>query len=224
MNSKEPSLLSHIQQERKKTFDEGGISSIILCVKVKTENDISNGLQLHRKIVEDEVNKEGSNVTGLLMGQGNSILHLLEGPSFALLRILEGLAQNEQFLDPFVQSGRIAYIVEDRPQRYWPEWFSCTVQEKKSPIDDITAETCNDIIHDLAQGLFEIGNGLQSTSHELFDISQYSEKIPGKNLTIAISNSSLFMTLEEFVYMYVAPYHLDLESESTWPVERVVNY
>ena len=224
MNTKEPSLLSHIQQERKNTFDELGVSSIIFCVKVKSENDISNSLQLHRKIVEDEVNKEGSNVTGLLMGQGNSILHLLEGPSYALLRILECLSQNEQFLDSAVQSGRIAYVVEDRPQRYWPEWFSCTVQEKKSPIDDITAETCNDIIHDLAQGLFEIGSGLQSTSHEQFDISQYSEKIPGKNLTIAISNSSLFMTLEEFVLMYSAPYHLDLESESTWPVERVVNY
>lgn len=223
MNNKEPSLLTHIQQERKNTFDELGVSSIIICVKVKTESDIANGLQLHRKIVEDEVNKEGSNVTGLLIGQGNSILHLLEGPSYALLRILECLAQNEQFVD-LVQSGRIAYNVEDCPQRYWPEWFSCTVQDKKSPIDDISAESCNDIIHDLAQGLFEIGSGLQSTSHELFDISQYSEKIPGKNLTIAISNSPLFMTLEEFVLMYSAPYHLDLESESTWPIERVVNY
>jgi hypothetical protein len=101
MNTKEPSLLTHVQETRKNTFHEGGISSIILCIKVKTEGDVTNGLQLHRKIVEDEVNKEGSNVTGLLMGQGTSILHLLEGPSYALLRILECLAQNEQFLGKY---------------------------------------------------------------------------------------------------------------------------
>ena len=127
-------------------------------------------------------------------------------------------------LDPCIQSGRIAYVVEDRPQRYWPEWFSCTVQEKKSPVEDISAETCNDIIYELAQGLFEIGEGLQSTSHENFEISKYSEKIPGKNLTVAIANSSLFMTLEEFFMLYVTPYQLDLESEVTWPLEKIINY
>jgi len=113
MNSKEPSLLTHVQETRKNTFHEGGISSIILCIKVKTEGDVTNGLQLHRKIVEDEVNKEGSNVTGLLMGQGTSILHLLEGPSYALLRILECLAQNEQFLGKYLINFLIQFFLID---------------------------------------------------------------------------------------------------------------
>lgn len=69
MHTDEPSLLSHITEVRKKALDEGGLSTVIFCGTINNENDIAAALQIHRNIVEIEVNKEEVNVTGLLMGQ-----------------------------------------------------------------------------------------------------------------------------------------------------------
>lgn len=69
MHSEEPSLLSHLTEVRAKSIPEGGLSTVIYCGKVRTENDLMNALQVHRSIVEEEVNKEQVNVTGILMGQ-----------------------------------------------------------------------------------------------------------------------------------------------------------
>jgi hypothetical protein len=69
MHSEEPSLLSHLTEVRAKAIPEGGLSTVIYCGKVRTENDLMNALQVHRSFVEEEVNKEQVNVTGILMGQ-----------------------------------------------------------------------------------------------------------------------------------------------------------
>lgn len=69
MNKEEPTLLSHFQDIRGELSREGGISIVIYCGKVKSEGDLSAGMALHRGIVEDEVNKEEVNVTGILIGQ-----------------------------------------------------------------------------------------------------------------------------------------------------------
>lgn len=124
MNPEEPTLLIHQTQVRSRT-DVGGLSTIIFCAKIKAESESASVLQAHRRIVEAEVNSEAANVTGILIGQGNSILHLLEGPSDSVVRILANLSGYPLFSDTNVQqSGRIVYSVEDRPQRYFPEWFS----------------------------------------------------------------------------------------------------
>ena len=100
--------------------------------------------------------------------QGNSILHLLEGPSFSVLRVLSRLAGHEDFFsDSPVQVGTIVYSVEDRPKRYFPEWYSCTIQERKSIVDDVTVENCKEIVYELAKRLLEVGNALVNESHEL---------------------------------------------------------
>jgi hypothetical protein len=66
MNAEEPSLLSHLEECRGK---EGGISIVVYCGKVRSENDLAAALQVHRLFVEEEVNKESVNITGILMGQ-----------------------------------------------------------------------------------------------------------------------------------------------------------
>jgi hypothetical protein len=58
-----------------------------------------------------------SNLTGILIGQGNSVLHFLEGPSMAILRVLSALA-----LDSTQGVGRVVYCVEDRPIRLYSDW------------------------------------------------------------------------------------------------------
>lgn len=71
MHNEEPSLASHLKYIRSKHIPEGGLSTVIYCGKVYSENDISDVLQVHREIVEEEVNKEQVNVTGILIGQVN---------------------------------------------------------------------------------------------------------------------------------------------------------
>jgi hypothetical protein len=53
---------------------------------------------------------------------------------------------------------------------------------------------------------------------------RYSDRLPGKKLVIALSSTPLFFSLEEHVQLYAEPYNIDLESEQTWPLERLVNY
>lgn len=122
MHEEEPSLLKHISQLRGATgIAEGGLSSVIFCGKMGSEADTEGVLSMHRAAVEDEVNSEDSNVTGLLMTQSTSVMHFIEGPSYAVLRIVSKLAEHEQFVEnsesAIKQSGRIVYCVEDRPCR-----------------------------------------------------------------------------------------------------------
>ncbi len=73
MNPEEPSLLSHLNEARLKALSEGGLTTVIYCGKVRSELDLTVALNLHRSFVEQEVNKEQVNVTGILMGQ---VIHL----------------------------------------------------------------------------------------------------------------------------------------------------
>lgn len=54
--------------------------------------------------------------------------------------------------------------------------------------------------------------------------SRYSDRLPEKKLVIALSSSGLFFSLDEYVELYAQSYNIDLESEQTWPLERLVNY
>ena len=226
MNPNEPTLLSHLEQARR-GLPEGGLSTVIFCGRMRSEADSSAVLDVHRVIVEGEVNEEGVNVTGLLMGQGNSVLHLIEGPSYSELRILQRLGEHEHFKDggaAAVQSGRIVYCVEDRPQRFFPEWYSCMIAEKRSASDDFNADSSKDVVLELAAGLLEVGRGLQMASSADVEISRYADQLPGKNLLLALGSSTLFFSLDDFVKTYAEPFHVDVDSEQAWPLERLVAY
>lgn len=73
---------------------------------------------MSRQVVENEVS-DVSNLTGILLGQGNSLLHFLEGPSFVVLKILSVLAADK---DQAI--GKIVYCVEDRPMRLYADWYT----------------------------------------------------------------------------------------------------
>jgi len=76
MNENEPNLLTHFQESRKLLIPEGGLSTVIFCGRIRSENDFQIVLDLHRKIVEEEVNKEETNVTGLVMAQVMKLLNV----------------------------------------------------------------------------------------------------------------------------------------------------
>ena len=223
MNPEEPSLFNHFEDVRKKGGGESGLSAVVFSGSTTNEGTLTTSLLVHRAIVESEVNDEDCNVTGLLMGQGNGILHLLEGPSDSIGRILRNLSQHEEFTKG-VQTERIIYCVEDRPERIFPEWFSCTLQERKSSVEYVEAATANDTIFDLTVGIFEVGKILQTTPHEHVQMSKYADKLPGKNLIISCSKSDEFFELSEFVSLYTDPYNVSLESEQVWPLESLVSY
>jgi hypothetical protein len=60
--------------------------------------------------------------------------------------------------------------------------------------------------------------------YQIIYIYRYSDFLPGKNLIIALSTSLLFFSLEEFVGAYSDPYHIELESEQVWPIEKLIQF
>jgi hypothetical protein len=76
---------------------------------------------------------------------------------------------------------------------------------------------------------------------------RHTESLPGRALIIALATSPYFYPLEvsnllrkvtvcpdvisvksrcnqEYVQFFYDPYHVELESEQSWPLERLVNY
>jgi hypothetical protein len=68
MNPDEPNLLSHLTEVRSSS-NEGGLSTVIYCGKFRPDVNTAEILQSHRAPVEDEVNSESANVTGILIVQ-----------------------------------------------------------------------------------------------------------------------------------------------------------
>jgi len=109
-------------------------------------------------------------------------LHFLEGPSQAVERILTKLSAHNDFKtkDSFlknisqVQSGRIVYMVEERPQRIYSEWYSCMVQEKRSSTEDISIENCKDVVYDVSAKLIELGKLISTQASPDLDIQNYA--------------------------------------------------
>ena len=71
MNASEPTLFSHLNEARAGYFPEGGLSNVMLCGRFKADADVTAVMQAHRKVVEEEVNNESTNVTGILIVQVN---------------------------------------------------------------------------------------------------------------------------------------------------------
>ncbi len=97
----------------------------------------------------------------------------MEGPCHSVLHILRSLTEHPHFTNQVkLQSGRIIYNVEDRPLRYYPEWYSCIIQEKRSQVDEVDANTANDIVHDIAVGLMEVGKKLKNETHGNMELNR----------------------------------------------------
>ena len=154
--------------------------------------------------------------------QGSSVLRFMEGPCRSILNILVKLAFHDHFVQG-VQSGRIIYNVEDKPTRVYPEWYSTVIQKKKSVIESIDAESCKDVAHSLAMGLLEVGAGIRNEQKDDVELAQYADKLPGKNLIALLADANEFSPLEEYVELFAGPYHIGLESENIWPMEKVVS-
>jgi len=69
MHQNEPSLFTHLKELREEALVEGGISTVIFCGKAKSDGDLLAVLQTHRSNVEEEINEEEVNITGILIGQ-----------------------------------------------------------------------------------------------------------------------------------------------------------
>ena len=226
MNAAEPTLLTHVDQLRENVYSEGsGLTNIIYAGTVRAEGDLKVGLLIHRKIVEEEVNsnEQEVHITGILMGQGTSVLHFLEGPCRSILNILTKLSAHAHFVEG-IQAGRIIYSVEDKPSRVYPEWYSTVIEEKKSSIESIDTESCKDVVSQLTAGLLDVGIGIKKENRDDVELALYAEKLPGKGLVILLAGAEEFFSLGEYVQMFAAPFHVDLESERTWPQESLVSY
>lgn len=225
MNAEEPNLYTHIKEVREAAMKDDAVSVIIYCGKVKTDADVPAGLQTHTKIIEDEVNNEEVNITGILIGQGTSILHLIEAPCNSILRIMTLLSQSEQLSGASAtQVGRIILSIEDKPSRHFTSWNSTIIPEKKSSSDDVNDENCVSLVEDLSARLMDVGIGLQSEANSDVEFTRYADLLPGKNLVVSLASSELFFDVHDFVDCYCSAYSHELQSEMTWPLQPLVSY
>ncbi len=98
---------------------------------------------------------------------------MLEGPSHSILRIFNNLAGHSQYLgETAIQSGAIVYDLEDIPKRYFPEWYSCVIQEQKLPGEELTQDNSEDLVFDMATKLLDLGNKLRSEPQEELELSR----------------------------------------------------
>jgi hypothetical protein len=69
------------------------------------------------------------------------------------------------------------------------------IDEKKSIVEEVSNETCLEIVHDLATSLLKVGRGIQSdyTDGEV-ELGRYGEHLPGKTLVVSLASSPLFFT------------------------------
>jgi hypothetical protein len=95
--------------------------------------------------------------------QGNTIVHVLEGACHSVLSVLRTLSEHAHFSpaagEPPLQQGRVVFNTEDRPERFYPEWYSCVIQERRSNVEEITAESANEVVLELAEGMITVGKG-----------------------------------------------------------------
>lgn len=92
------------------------------------------------------------------------------------MHILSRLAESNHFAEHGIQSGRIICSMEDRPERYYPEWYSCTIQERRSNVEEVTSESSKDVSFDLSKSLEDIGKGLQHAQGEV-ELDKYVPRI-----------------------------------------------
>jgi hypothetical protein len=77
MHTEEPTLLSHVSEVRSAYIPEGGISMVIYCGRLRSENELYIATEAHRQMVESETKKQkkkgksdkSSYITGILIGQ-----------------------------------------------------------------------------------------------------------------------------------------------------------
>jgi hypothetical protein len=143
----------------------------------------------------------------------------LEGPTFSVLRILNNLAGHSHFASKSpIQSGSIVYDTEDRPKRFFPEWYSCTLSEQKPNGDEVSMENSEDVVFDMATKILDLGITLSSEVQEELELSRYcrdrlwfalnvidtnfmltcryADKFPGKTTILSLANSPDYFSLE----------------------------
>lgn len=92
-------------------------------------------------------------------------------------------------------------------------------------MDEVSDETYLELVHDLATSLLKVGRGIQSdyTDGDV-ELGRYGEHLPGKNLILSLAASPLFFSVKEFVEVFAESYHIELESEQSWPLQPLVKY
>ena len=90
-------------------------------------------------------------------------------------------------------------------------------------MDEVSSEMYLEVVHDLATNLLKVGRGLQTDEGDI-DLVRYQEHLPGKNLLLALSSSTLFFSVSEFYEVYGESFHVGLSTEQSWPLQPLVRF
>lgn len=218
------SLADHFDEVRKTYIPEGGLTTLIYCGKIKSENERDKVTEMYMNLIDGEMKDNKEKITGYLMFQGNCVVNVMEGESHAILRIVNDARNHEHFTNKanIIQSGRIVYNAEDRPKRFFTSYDTFTINEKKVQVDELNSETSKDIVHEMATVLLEVGDiksQSEESSDDKFDYKSI-DSLPGKSLILALADCPLFFTIDDFAQYYTGWFPVKLESYEVWPLQK----
>lgn len=64
------------------------------------------------------------------------------------------------------------YDTEDRPKRFFPEWYSCVISEQKLQGEEVNSENSEDIVFDMATKMLDLGVKLSTEVQEELELSR----------------------------------------------------
>jgi len=233
-----PSLLDVVDARERKSGRE---SLTHLCYVATTSSDESAAsiVAAHDEAcVADAL--AGGSLTGICLAQNGCVLHYLECPSPTLLSILREVRARLPLTGVLGSEGcRVLVASEDCDQRYFESWTRMELEANdEGEISVPAGDEATTAAFDILKTLISVGEGLASTSSEGVEVEDellpaggssegatlVQNVCPSKGRIKALSESTAFFTLDEYLEAFGTAVAVQLESEDVWPYQPTVNY
>lgn len=238
-----PSLLDVVDAREKKAGRE---SLTHLCYVATTSSDTSAVMAAHDDAcIADAL--AGGSLTGICLAQNGCVLHYLECPTLDMLSLLREIQSELPLSDTLGSEGcRVLIASQDCDERYFSSWTRMQLEgneegEVSVPVDEEATMASFDVL----KTLMTIGEGISTATVSVEEdedededpdaallpgagskeaASLVQKMCPSKARVQALSESSAFFTLDEYLEAFDTSVEVELESESVWPHQPTVDY
>mmetsp|Transcript_28605 Transcript_28605/g.37470 ORF Transcript_28605/g.37470 Transcript_28605/m.37470 type:complete len:237 (-) Transcript_28605:261-971(-) len=221
-------LEDRLTQESNEEDEEDGklaltFSRILVAALVNEGNEktYENIIDFHEVFIENHRLPDGLKTTGILFAQNTCMLHLVETTLDVSEAYLKCLSSQEQ--KGVISKVKILHMAEDCPTQLFSKWYNNGVDrlvgapEATVDLGDLVEAT-----HDTLMKLYNAADVLKKSATELK--RRYLHLVPSETKIQAFAENHGFMDLEEYSDIYESPIDIDLESESVWPLQPLVDY
>jgi len=251
---KDPEVLDELAQETKRTTlldrvehqlkGQLHVSRALVVLEINEEKKTPATIEQEFKSWKGKQEKQGEDLSGVLVFVTGAAIHLLEGPTeliFKALEFMHTLCGSKDGDDPLVSGPlvtnlRILHFTELRGVRASKSWCSVLNSSKPQggssvPMDE---ENCPEFVYATYNKLVTVCLKIQkenpgaSKEQDLKNAyKKVPELMPGVDEVFAYLAKGIFenfFTYPEFHKVFVAPFNLVLHSELLWPMPPSLSY